>query len=212
VFAYDVVNITEPRIAFRQNTKLDESFCRYREDREQGQREDPHRAVPARRCGKNFSTEFAAVAEILGFSTIDLDWCNHAVETWQDKGTVRVSQGRLVTFPNLLEHRYEPFALADPSRPGCFRSIALYLVDPHCRVCSTRNVPPQQHHWWAQAISHDLAAAGLPQEIIDEIIQGTDSWPMGLPEARRHRREFLKEHRWNNLVRINCMRHPYFNC
>jgi citrate lyase beta subunit len=35
---------------------------------------------------------------------------------------------------------------------------------------------------------------------------------MGLPEARRHRREFLKEHRWNNLVRINCMRHPYFNC
>ncbi|GIJ86245.1 hypothetical protein Asppvi_005131 [Aspergillus pseudoviridinutans] len=212
VFAYDVVNITEPRIAFRQNTKLDESFYQYREDREQGRKENPRRDVPARRCGKDFSTEFAAVAEILGFSTIDLDCDNHAVKTWQDKGTVRVSQGRLVTFPNLLEHRYEPFTLADPSRPGHFRSIALYLVDPHYRVCSTRNVPPQQHHWWAQAVSHDLAAAGLPQEIVDEIMQGTDSWPMGLPEARRHRREFLKEHRWNNLVRIHRMDHPYFNC
>lgn len=213
VFAYDVANITEPRIAFRQNTKLDERFYRCSEDREQRRKVHPRHDVPAQQCGKYGSTEFAAVAEILGFSTADLDpCCNHAVKTWQDKGTVRVLQGRLVTFPNLLEHRYEPFALADPSRPGCFRFIVLYLVDPHYRVCSTRNVPPQQHHWWAESVSHNLAAAGLPQEIVDEIMQGTGSWPMGLPEARRHRREFLKEHRWNNLVRIYCMRRPSFDC
>ncbi|KAH2016531.1 hypothetical protein KXV43_004928, partial [Aspergillus fumigatus] len=179
VFAYDVANITEPRIAFRQNTKLDERFYRCSEDREQRRKVHPRHDVPAQQCGKYGSTEFAAVAEILGFSTADLDpCCNHAVKTWQDK-----------------EHRYEPFALADPSRPGCFRFIVLYLVDPHYRVCSTRNVPPQQHHWWAESVSHNLAAAGLPQEIVDEIMQGTGSWPMGLPEARRHRREFLKEHR-----------------
>ncbi|RAH85962.1 hypothetical protein BO86DRAFT_137864 [Aspergillus japonicus CBS 114.51] len=214
VFAYDIDNITEPRIAFRQNTKLDESFYRYREYKEQGRKWPWHpRLLPARRCGKNPHSDLNELAQILGFSSFDLDADNHTARTWQDKGAVSLSQGRVIAFPNLLEHRAEPFSLADSSRPGHYRTITLHLVDPHYRICSTRNVPPPQHHWWAQAAGETLrAAARLPQEIIDKILQHTGSWPMGLPEARRHRHAFWKEHRWNNLVRMDRVDHPYFNC
>ncbi|RAH44912.1 DUF4246 domain-containing protein [Aspergillus brunneoviolaceus CBS 621.78] len=214
VFAYDIDNITEPRIAFRQNTKLDESFYRYREYKEQGRKWQWHpRLLPARRYGKNTHSDLNELAQILGFSSFDLDIDNHAARTWQDQGAVSLSQGRVIAFPNLLEHRVEPFSLADSSRPGHYRSITLHLVDPHYRICSTRNVPPQQHHWWAQAVGETLrAAVRLPQEIIDKILQNTGSWPMGLPEARRHRHAFWQEHRWNNLVRMDRMDHPYFNC
>ncbi|KGO41083.1 Protein of unknown function DUF4246 [Penicillium expansum] len=210
VFAYDIDNITEAQIAFRQNTKLHESFYRYREDKEKGQMWHP-RLKPAHRYGKHGS-DSNELAKILGYDGWDLDTDNHAVRTWQNIGAISVSEGRLIAFPNLVEHRAEPFSLADPSRPGHYRSITLYLVDPHYRVCSTRNVPPQQHHWWSQAVGEDLRTAGLPQEMIDEIMKNTGNWPMGLPEARRHRHAFLKEHRWNNLVRINRMEYPYFNC
>ncbi|PYH85072.1 hypothetical protein BO82DRAFT_198873 [Aspergillus uvarum CBS 121591] len=214
VFAYDIDNITEPRIAFRQNTKLDESFYRYREYKEQGRKWQWHpRLLPARRYGKNTYSDLNELAQILGFSSFDLDTDNITARTWQDKGAVSLSQGRVIAFPNLLEHRVEPFSLADSSRPGHYRSITLHLVDPHYRICSTRNVPPQQQHWWAQAVGETLrAAARLPQEIIDQIMQNTGSWPMGLPEARRHRHAFWQEHRWNTLVRMDRMDHPYFNC
>ncbi len=103
-------------------------------------------------------------------------------------------QGRLVAFPNVLETRINPFRLADRTKPGRFRWLTLYLVDPHYRVCSTRNVPPQQHDWWAEGVSRELAAAaGLSQEIMDQIMQDTDSWPMGMDEAQWHREQLVKE-------------------
>ncbi|KAJ5506488.1 hypothetical protein N7453_005445 [Penicillium expansum] len=210
VFAYDIDNITEPQISFRQNTKLDEGFYRYREDKEQGQKWHP-RLQPAHRCGKDGS-DFNQVAEILGYRGWDLDTNNNGVRTWQDKGAISVSQGRLIAFPNVLEHGANRFSLTDQTRLGHYRAITLYLVDPHYRVCSTRNVPPQQHHWWSQAVGEDLEPLGLPKEIVDEIMQNTGNWPMGLPEARRHRQAFLKEQHWNKLVRINTMEYPYFNC
>ncbi|KAL7650252.1 hypothetical protein ACMYSQ_012052 [Aspergillus niger] len=211
VFAYDIDNITKPQIAFRQNTKMDETFYRYRMRDERGQRWHP-RAKPAHSYGKPGIYGVEEIARILGYCSWDLDTENFMMRTWQDKGVISIAQGRLVTFPNVLEHRAEPFSLADRSRSGHYRYIKLYLVDPHYRICSTRNVPPQQHHWWADAVGEDLSAAGLPQEMIDQIMTETGCWPMGLPEARRHRHAFLKEHRWNNLVRIYTMDRPYFNC
>ncbi|RAL11493.1 uncharacterized protein BO97DRAFT_415078 [Aspergillus homomorphus CBS 101889] len=35
----------------------------------------------------------------------------------------------------------------DPSRPGRLRFVTLWLVDPHYRICSTQNVPPQDSGW-----------------------------------------------------------------
>ncbi|PYH30937.1 DUF4246 domain-containing protein [Aspergillus neoniger CBS 115656] len=209
VFAYDVDNITEPNIAFRQNTKMDQCFYQYRHKEKKKWWDFEW---PMHRYGKISRSDLPELARILGYSDIDLDTDNHVTRTWQEKGVASVAQGRLITFPDVLEYRAEPFSLADRTRPGHFRYIKLYLVDPHYRVCSTRNVPPQQHHWWAEAVGMDLRTAGLPQEIIDQIMQETGSWPMGLPEARRHRRAFLNEHLWNNLVRMNGMDWPYFNC
>ena len=57
------------------------------------------------------------------------------------------TEGRLVTFPNTVQHRVAPFALADPTKPGHRKILALFLIDPHRRVISTANVPPQQAEW-----------------------------------------------------------------
>lgn len=209
VFAYDIQNITQPRIEFRQNTTLHEYFYRYAEDRFTGKRAN-RRNLPAYRCGKTSGKEMDALEKILGFPLLHLSLDFFGVRAFQDIGAVATPQGRLVTFPNVMEHRDESFELAEPNIPGHYRSIKLYLVDPYYRVCSTRNVPPQQHHWWAQAVGKDLGTAKLPQELVDEIIQGTDSWPMGMPEARKYRQELIKEHCWNDMTRLGCMHRPGF--
>jgi len=40
----------------------------------------------------------------------------------------------MITFPSVLEYRLEPFQLLDPTLPGYYRTIKMYLIDPHCRV------------------------------------------------------------------------------
>ena len=58
------------------------------------------------------------------------------------------------------QHRVSPFELADPTKPGHRRFIALWLVDPHKRIISTANVPPQQLSWWAESlVGKDIAAS-----------------------------------------------------
>ncbi|KAJ5151472.1 uncharacterized protein N7482_010724 [Penicillium canariense] len=197
VFAYDVVNITKARIAFRQYTSLHGCFYQYSEERYKAGVDYDWRNLPAHRYGTR-EKEYGALTAILGFSWRDLSIDYHGTRSYQCTGSVATPQGRLVTFPSVLEHRVEPFQLADPTRPGHYRYIKLYLVDPHYRVCSTRNVPPQQHHWWAQEVGNDLtSSAGLPRELVDGILKETDSWPIGVQEARQHRQELSKEHFWN---------------
>lgn len=74
-------------------------------------------------------------------------------------------------FP-ISQHRVSPFKLKDPTKPGHRRLIALWLVDPHTRILSTANVPPQQQDWWAEstfgrsADSLRSAADKLPAEVL----------------------------------------------
>ena len=68
----------------------------------------------------------------------------------QNYGSVMTPEGRLLAFPNVFQHRVSGFRLADPTKPGHRRFIALWLVDPHTRIISTANVPPQQAEWWAE--------------------------------------------------------------
>lgn len=58
-----------------------------------------------------------------------------------------------------------PFHLTDPTKPGHRRFIALWLVDPHVRIISTANVPPQQLSWWASAIQADNTTSRIPSEL-----------------------------------------------
>jgi Protein of unknown function (DUF4246)/Domain of unknown function DUF4246, N-terminal len=59
-------------------------------------------------------------------------------------GSAETRAGRVLAFPNILQHRVDPFRLADPSRPGHRKILAFFLVDPSVTITSTSDVPPQQ--------------------------------------------------------------------
>jgi hypothetical protein len=206
IYSYDVKNVTETRISFRQETPIYESFYQYATQRYIKEKFNLFNP-PAHRYGKQWR-EIAALAEILGFQQEDLLKETVPVQDilpFQNIGSVTTPQGRLLTFPNTMEHRIEPFELVDPNIPGHHRSVVLYLVDPHYRVCSTRNVLPQQYGWWAEAISNEFFERGVPREIAAEITGRTDDWLMGVEEARKYRLEMMKEHRWVDMARYKGM-------
>lgn len=107
-----------------------------------------------------------------------------------------MQQGRLITWPNALQHRIDPFTLVDAANSGHCRFITLSLVDPHYRVCSTRNVPPQRHDWWAGEVCDTLSSQGKPREVANFIIDKTSDWPIGMDEAKQAREQWTKEHKW----------------
>lgn len=90
----------------------------------------------------------------------------------QNYGSVETKQGRLLAFPNVFQHRVSSFQLADPTKPGHRRFVALWLVDPHRRIISTANVPPQQRSWWAESVlgvsaeARKEVAAKFPPEVL----------------------------------------------
>jgi hypothetical protein len=59
-------------------------------------------------------------------------------------GSAETRAGRALAFPNILQHRVDPFRLEDPSRPGHRKILAFFLVDPSVTIISTSDVPPQQ--------------------------------------------------------------------
>ncbi|MFG3343541.1 DUF4246 domain-containing protein [Streptomyces sp. NPDC048018] len=59
-------------------------------------------------------------------------------------GSASTPAGRCLAFPNILQHRVDPFRLADPTRPGYRKILAFFLVDPSETIVSTSDVPPQQ--------------------------------------------------------------------
>lgn len=114
----------------------------------------------------------------------------------QEIGDVACSEGRLITFPNTLQHCVKPFTLADPTKPGHRKIVALFLVDPDVEVINTAIVPPQQREWWAERANADLDPLNLPQELNDEIIKHAErEWPMGMEEAKKLRLELMEERR-----------------
>ncbi|PYH42267.1 DUF4246 domain-containing protein [Aspergillus saccharolyticus JOP 1030-1] len=145
IYYYDSENITESRLAFRHRAQSIDDV-RY----EQGQ----HKFIHA----------------VYGFGP-DVDGYSSGHFT-QDLGSVVCTEGRLVTFPNTVQHRVAPFALADPTKPGHRKILALFLIDPHRRVISTANVAPQQAEW-----AKDGQSQGL----------------MTLQEAKEHRLELMAE-------------------
>jgi hypothetical protein len=165
-------NTSEPRIDFRQETRMDRSQFDYEYDL------------------KAFLQVFDVPCKerILGGSLTP-------PPSLQTLGSVGLPVGRLLAWPNVLHHRITPFELVDKTKSGRRSFLTLSLVDPSYRICSTRNVPPQNHDWWAEQA---LAAAlprnvGVPRELVDHIESYTDNWPMGLEEATKVRDQMAKE-------------------
>ena len=90
------------------------------------------------------------------------------------------------------QHRVSPFELADPTKPGYRRFIALWLVDPHKRVISTANVPPQQLSWWAEslvgknsaAVDTDPKTTNLPPEVVRLLQERGAQMPISSIESK----------------------------
>lgn len=105
------------------------------------------------------------------------------------------NEGRLLTFPNSLQHWVAPFSLADRTKPGHRKILAFFLIDPHRRVISSANVPPQQEEW-AKDYQETLAKVldrKLPIELREIVTENVPDVYMTLDEAKQYRLELMEE-------------------
>ncbi|KAF5858575.1 hypothetical protein ETB97_004260 [Aspergillus alliaceus] len=115
LYYFSSYNITDSRLAFRQESRYEEGDIGYEQDH----------------------------IEWL----VDIFGCEQNGPLLQEVGDVLCKEGRLLTFPNILQHRVRPFQLADPTKPGYYKIIALLLVYPNIQIISTENIPPQREDW-----------------------------------------------------------------
>ena len=131
----------------------------------------------------------------------------------QHLGGVVCRQGRLLTFPNILQHRVSPFSLADRSKPGHRKILALFLVDPHVRIISTANVPPQRVDWGKEKcdLVQGLLSSWLPIEMQQIILREGALEPlMTMEEAKELRLELMKERSAKSQVQNEHFEHGVF--
>ncbi|KAB5545812.1 hypothetical protein GE09DRAFT_220286 [Coniochaeta sp. 2T2.1] len=163
IYYYDSENITSSALVLRQGAFLDEMELVYEQD------------------------DHEPLSTVFGTESMRDEKAVQVI------GKVTTPKGRLLAFPNTLQHKVEPFELVDKTKPGHRRFLVLWLVDPHFRICSTRNVPPQQHSWWAEAALDAVDFGPLPQELIDMVKGEVGEWPMGLEEAKALRLDLMAE-------------------
>ncbi|KAG0155502.1 Pre-mRNA-splicing factor brr2 [Penicillium digitatum] len=119
----DMHNIKDAKISFQQETKIDSLMFNIAESMAMNRLFD----VPECECASD-------------------DACSP--DALQIVGSIPISRnGQILAWPNTVRSKAEPFSLADPSRPGYLRFATLWLGDPHYRICSTQNVPPQDSSW-----------------------------------------------------------------
>jgi hypothetical protein len=111
----------------------------------------------------------------------------------QNVGDIVCKEGRLITFPNILQHRVSPFELEDPRKPGHRKMLALFLIDPNIRVISTANVPPQQRDWWSEELKSSGCFEQLAAELQEKVFDSVDDFPIGIDEAKEIRLKLMDE-------------------
>lgn len=104
-------------------------------------------------------------------------------------------EGRLVTFPNVVQHCVSPFSLVDRAKPGHLKILALFLVDPRRRIISSSNVPPQQEDWGREKreLVASLLSQRLPPELRHMVMKDIPSSSMTMDEAKAYRLELMEE-------------------
>lgn len=117
----------------------------------------------------------------------------------QELGKALTREGRLLAFPNCVQHRVEPFSLEDRSRPGYRKILAMFLIDPERRVLSTSNVPPQRRDWWAEELRRKGVLGELPAEIREHTIDMVD-FPISWEKAVEMREKLMDERSFGDQV------------
>lgn len=113
--------------------------------------------------------------------------------TVMEFGSVVTRVGRLLTFPNTVQHRVNPFKLADPSKSGHRKILAMFLVDPNIPILSTSKVPPQRADWWSTELRKVDRLETLPAEIFNHIVDGVVGLPMSWQDAVEIREKLMAE-------------------
>ncbi|KAJ3523414.1 hypothetical protein NMY22_g11454 [Coprinellus aureogranulatus] len=118
----------------------------------------------------------------------------------QTLGSVETREGRLVTFSNLMLHQVQPFKLADPTKPGHRKILALFLVDPNVSTISTADVPPQRRDWWADEVVSACSKVEsanrfgrLPTELRNKVFEEVNGFPPSREDAEKYRASLMKE-------------------
>ncbi|KAF4589028.1 duf1665 domain containing protein [Ophiocordyceps camponoti-floridani] len=172
LFYYDSHNVTDASLEFRTTANADDldGFSGY-QGGIQHEQYDTH-----------------SIARVFGINT-DLR------DTTQKIGGVLTRHERALFFPNIYQHRVSPFRLADDTKPGHRKILALFLVDPAVPIISTANVPPQQGDWGqdAQCRQVQILTGQLPQEVLDMVREDMDRPAISEEEAKRYREKLMKE-------------------
>ena len=85
----------------------------------------------------------------------------------QSRGACSTPGGRCLAWPNTLQHQVQPFRLADPTQPGHRKILCFFVVDPHRRIPSTAECPPQQTEWLVRELKAEPSLRRLPDDVFD---------------------------------------------
>ncbi|KAJ4022272.1 hypothetical protein NW752_000525 [Fusarium irregulare] len=181
LYYYDCENITESRLDFRTSSNKEDLMMELRYEQ----------------------SDYDGIEDVFAIDARG--------DTIQNIGSVSTRQDRMLFFPNVYQHHVSPFELADKSRPGHRKILALFLVDPLIPVISTANVPPQQRHWFEQSLLEGNNQVGkLPPEITHMVVENMD-FPIGLDEAKEIRAELMAERTGQQEMVTNNMRSQDWN-
>ncbi|KAF7293234.1 hypothetical protein HMN09_01201600 [Mycena chlorophos] len=125
-------------------------------------------------------------------------------ECVQAVGGMVTKAGRALAWPNIFQHCVSSFKLADATKPGHRKILAIFLVDPTIDpIVSASDIPPQQAEWAADALeaAYDDAnpsakgttLAHMPRELRDLVKQQFPESVMAWKEAEEFRLKLMKE-------------------
>uniref|UniRef100_A0A093UQ58 Histone H2B n=1 Tax=Talaromyces marneffei PM1 TaxID=1077442 RepID=A0A093UQ58_TALMA len=116
----------------------------------------------------------------------DIFGMKHDESPVQEVGYIECPQGRMITWPNTLQHNVV-FTLKDKTQVGHVHAINFMLVDPNIRIISTANVPPQRLDWkpeTEEAQKKGIDVRKAPMEEKFKILPREGDFPWVLEEAR----------------------------
>uniref|UniRef100_A0A0G4HK74 DUF4246 domain-containing protein n=1 Tax=Chromera velia CCMP2878 TaxID=1169474 RepID=A0A0G4HK74_9ALVE len=113
-------------------------------------------------------------------------------------GAVSTPEGRMLTFPNVYQHKLGSVDLAEGEPKGRRQMVVFFLVDPELPVLSSSTVPPQQSSWFGRAMRERGLLKKLGERIAKVLLDGNKhlSEPMSLSEAKEWRSVLMKERKF----------------
>ena len=111
----------------------------------------------------------------------------------QEMGHIQIFENRCICFPNMYQHRVEPFELLNKKIPGHRKIICFFLIRPSDSILSTSSISPQQLNWFKDYMAHSTDTVTKLPELVKDKIDLYTNWPMSLKEAKEHRLKLMEE-------------------